>query len=201
MDRIVWIRRRNSGKLSAPGNETFGSCEMRGNLWTRWRKVSFFWRTTQFCWVGCRTFRRIHFFICNKTKQMHQFHKFILAWNSTCFGQFLCPSSGIYSLYTQQWCMSYKFLDSFQAGAYASARKLSVWHIQVLSVQWINYWWWTDELSETCRVSCQNKFVELVHLVGFIIKKFVTMHGHMNVIYIQGVTGGMDQTSGECSLC
>jgi len=30
-------------------------------------------------------------------------------------------------------------------------------------------------------VSCQNKFVKLVHLVGFIIKKFVTMHGHTNV--------------------
>jgi hypothetical protein len=27
----------------------------------------------------------------------------------------------------------------------------------------------------------QNKFGNLVHLVGFIIKKFVTMHGHMNV--------------------
>jgi hypothetical protein len=40
---------------------------------------------------------------------------------------------------------------------------------------------WTEELSETCRVSCQNKFVNLVHLIGFIIKKFVTMHGHMNV--------------------
>ena len=40
---------------------------------------------------------------------------------------------------------------------------------------------WSDELSETCRVSCQNKFVKLVHLVGFIIKKFVTIHGHMNV--------------------
>jgi hypothetical protein len=26
----------------------------------------------------------------------------------------------------------------------------------------------------------QNKFVKLVHLVGFIVKKFVTMHGHMN---------------------
>ena len=48
----------------------------------------------------------------------------MLAWNSTCFGQFLCPK-----------------------------------HV----------------------VSCQNKFVKLVHLVGFIIKKFVTMHGHMNV--------------------
>jgi hypothetical protein len=41
---------------------------------------------------------------------------------------------------------------------------------------------WTDEHSETSRVSLQNKFVKLVHLVGFITKKFVTMqHGHMNV--------------------
>jgi len=33
--------------------------------------------------------------------------------------------------------------------------------------------------------------VKLVHLVGFILKKFVTMHGHMNVkfskhVYIYG---------------
>jgi hypothetical protein len=34
-----------------------------------------------------------------------------------------------------------------------------------------NSWWRTEELSETCRVSCQNKFVKLAHLVGFIIKK------------------------------
>jgi hypothetical protein len=53
--------------------------------------------------------------------------------------------------------------------------------IPLLRVQWINSWWWTDELSETCRISWQNKFVKLVHLVGFITKKFVTMHGHMNV--------------------
>ena len=46
-------------------------------------------------------------FLYNKTNQMHQFHKFILPWNSTCFGQFLCPSSGVYSLYTRQWYMSY----------------------------------------------------------------------------------------------
>jgi len=38
-----------------------------------------------------------------------------------------------------------------------------------------------EELPETCRVSCRSKFGKLVHLVGFIIKKFVTMHGHMNV--------------------
>jgi hypothetical protein len=57
-----------------------------------------------------------------------------------------------------------------------------VWHIRILvpSVQWINSWWWAEELPETCRVSYQNKFVKLVHLVDFIIRKFVTMQGHMN---------------------
>jgi len=87
--------------------------------------------------------------------------------------------------------MSYRFVDSCRAGAYAPARQLStnpVWHIPLLSVQWKNSWWWTDELSETCKVSCQNKFVKLVHLVGFITKKFVTMHGHTNVKNAQTVT-------------
>ena len=92
---------------------------------------------------------------------MHQFHKFILSWNSTCYGQFLCPSSGVYSLYTQQWYMSYRFVDR------------PVWHIPLLSVQWIKSWWWTEEMSEICRVSWQNKVVKLVHLVGFITKKSV----------------------------
>jgi hypothetical protein len=35
-----------------------------------------------------------------------------------------------------------------------------------------------QKLSETCRVSYQNKFVKLVHIVGFIIKKSVAMHSH-----------------------
>jgi len=39
---------------------------------------------------------------------------------------------------------------------------------------------WTEE---TCRVSCQNKFVKLMHLVGFIKKKFVTVPGHTKVKY------------------
>ena len=115
---------------------------------------------------------------------MNQFHKFILSWNSTCFGQFLCPSSGVYSLYIQQWYTSYRFVDSFRAGPGWSCSKAAyklVWHIPLLSVQWKNSWWWTEELSKTCRISYQNKFVKLVHLVGFTVKKFVTMHGHMNV--------------------
>ena len=92
---------------------------------------------------------------------------------------------------TQQWYMSYRFLDSFRAGpgwksvpswCCSKAVYKPEWHMPLLSVQWINSWWWAEELSETCRVSCQNKFVKLVYLVGFIIKKFVAMqHGHMNV--------------------
>ena len=58
----------------------------------------------------------------------------------------------------------------------------AVWLIPLLSVQWINCWWWTEELSETCRVSCQNKFVKLVHLVGFIIKRTVITFHNMNTM-------------------
>jgi hypothetical protein len=47
-----------------------------------------------------------------------------------------------------------------------------VWHIPLPNAQWINSWWWAEELPETCRVSCRSKFGKLVHLVGFIIKKW-----------------------------
>ena len=79
-------------------------------------------------------------------------------------------SSGVYSLCTQQWYMSY----SFRAGpgwnwvpswSCSKAVYKPVWHIPLLSVQWIHSWWWIEELSKTCRVSCQNKFVKLVHLL------------------------------------
>jgi hypothetical protein len=51
-----------------------------------------------------------------------------------------------------------------------------VWYIPLLSVQWINSWWLAEELSETCRVSCQNKFVKLVHLVSFIMKSIFIIY-------------------------
>jgi hypothetical protein len=92
-----------------------------------------------------------------------------------------------------QTCMTY-MTDSFWAGpgwnrvpswSCSNAVYKPVWHIPLLSVQWINCWSWTEELSKTCRVSYQNKFVKLVHIVGFIIKKFVMMqHGHVNVKWV-----------------
>ena len=51
--------------------------------------------------------------------------------------------------------------------------EISVRHIPLLCVQWKNSWWWTEELSETRRVLFQkNKFEKLVHLVGFVIRKY-----------------------------
>jgi hypothetical protein len=49
--------------------------------------------------------------------------------------------------------------------------KTAVFKLVLPRVHWINSWWWAEELSETCRVSCQNKFGKLVSLVDFIIKK------------------------------
>ena len=88
----------------------------------------------------------------------------------------------IRSLFTLHSAMSYRFVDSFRAGpgwvpswSCSKAVHKPVSQIPLLSVQWINSWWWTEDLSETCRVSHQNKFVKLMRLVGFIIKKFVTV--------------------------
>ena len=64
-------------------------------------------------------------FLAIKPTRCNNFPNLFLEGNSTCFGQFLCPSSGIFSLYTQQWYISYRFADSLRAGAYAPARKQS----------------------------------------------------------------------------
>ena len=45
-----------------------------------------------------------------------------------------------------------------------------------------NSWWWTEELSETCRVSFQNKSEKLVHLIGFIIRIYHDARSHKHQI-------------------
>jgi hypothetical protein len=81
------------------------------------------------------------------------------------------PLSIIRSLFTVHSAMVYVIQVCRPSWFSSKAVYKPVWHIPLLSVQWINSWWWTEELSETYRVSCQNQFVKLVHLVGFIIKK------------------------------
>jgi len=83
--------------------------------------------------------------------------------NSTCFGQFLCPSSGVFHCtHSKQWYMSYRFADSLRAGSGCSILILlascqqtcMTYTIAVCTVK--NPWWWTEEMSKTCRVPFQK---------------------------------------------
>ena len=70
-----------------------------------------------------------------------------------------------FSLYTQQWYMSYRFADTLLAGSgrkilLASCQQTCMTHtIAVCTVK--NSWWWTKELSETCRVLFQKQTWEI----------------------------------------
>jgi hypothetical protein len=75
-----------------------------------------------------------------------------------------------YSPYTQQWYMSYMFVESFRAFPSWSCSKAVCMTYTFAECTMNNSWWWTEELSETSRVSFQNKFEKLVHVVGFIIR-------------------------------
>ena len=92
-----------------------------------------------------------------------------------------------FSLYTQQWYMSYRFADSLQTGSgcfilipLASYQQTFMTHtIAVCTAE--NSWWWTEELSRTCRVLFQEKIWEISASIWFYYKKFIMMHCHMNV--------------------
>jgi hypothetical protein len=89
-----------------------------------------------------------------------------------------------YSLYTQQWYMSYRQLSCssrirMEPVPFWSCSKAvykPVWHIPLLSVQWIT----PDDGQRNCpkhvEFHSQNKFEKLVHLVGFIIRKESSIH-------------------------
>jgi len=72
-----------------------------------------------------------------------------------------------FSQYTQQLYMSYSLRTGSGQSVLILLASCMTYTIAVCTVK--NCWWWTEELSETCRVSFQNKFEKLVHLVGFII--------------------------------
>jgi len=57
------------------------------------------------------------------------------------------------------------------------------WHIPVQNVQWKTPDYGQRNCPKHVEFLDKNKFGELVRQVGFIRKKFVTMHGHMNVIF------------------
>jgi hypothetical protein len=86
-----------------------------------------------------------------------------------------------FPLYIQQCYTLYRFTDSLWAGSewdcfsililLASCQQMSMTYtIAVCTVE--NSWWWTEELSETCRVSF-HKLEKLMHLVCLIVRNNV----------------------------
>jgi len=84
-----------------------------------------------------------------------------------------------FSLYTQQWYMSYRFADCCRAesgwntvssSSCSTAVSKPVWHIPLLCVQWKT----PDDGQRNCpkhvEFNFKNKFEKLVYLVGFIIR-------------------------------
>ena len=72
-----------------------------------------------------------------------------------------------FSLYTQKWYMPYRIrteLSSVLILLSSCQQTCTTYTIAMYTVK--NSWWWTDELSETCRVLFQNKFEKLMHLKG-----------------------------------
>jgi hypothetical protein len=133
--------------------------------------------TTEFKVLG-------HFLIIKPTI-CTDFSNVYLEWNSTCFGQFLCPSSKVFYC-THGNGMSYRFADNLRVGLgwnililLVSCQYTCMTYIAVCTVK--NFWWWTEELSETCRVSFQVYIREISAYSWFHYKKFNTMHGHRKV--------------------
>jgi hypothetical protein len=113
--------------------------------------------------------------------------------NSTCFGQFFCPSSGVFHCTHRNRYTSYRFADSLQAGlgrnsvpswSCPQAGSKLVWQIPLLCVQWKT----PDDGQKNCpkhvEFHSKNKFSEISASIWLYYKKFITMHGHMSVKYV-----------------
>ena len=106
---------------------------------------------------------------------MHWFLEFIFGTNSTFFGQFLCPSSGVFHC-THSNGVCHTACEQDQDGIAVTSRSCSqavskpVWHIPLLCVQWKT----PDDGQRNCPKNVEfyskNKFEKLVHQVGFIIR-------------------------------
>ena len=115
---------------------------------------------------------------------MHLFLKFIFVLKLYMFRTFPLSITRSFSLYTQQWYISYTFADSLREGSgrnqfllacwasWSCSQAVSkpVWHIQFLCVRWKT----PDDGQRNCpkhvEFYSKNKFGKLVHLVGFIIR-------------------------------
>ena len=128
-------------------------------------------------------------FLVNKTNRCTEF-QFYWYYDSTCFGQPFCPSSGVLSRtsavvhFMQLWWpfatrSRMELLFHPTPGSKRSSQLHKMYQRRCTAK---NSWWWAERLPETCRIVIPIK-LEFSSSVGFIHKESVTMHGHTIVKY------------------
>jgi len=85
---------------------------------------------------------------------MHYFLKFIFVVKLYMFRTVPLSIIRSYSPYTQQWYMSYSLRAGSGQNIVILLASCMTYTIAVCTVK--NSWWWTEELSETCRVLLQK---------------------------------------------
>jgi len=120
-----------------------------------------------------------------KPTRCNNFSNLVLELNSTCFGQCLCPSSGVFHCTHSNAICHRAFLTAVEqdqdgtmfhpdpaetSWSCSTAVYKPVWHTPLLCVQWKT----PDDGQRNCpkhvEFNSNNKFEKLVHLVGFIIR-------------------------------
>jgi len=112
-------------------------------------------------------------FLTIKPTRCTNFSNLLLEWNSACFGQFLCPSSGVFHCIHSSGICHTGYADSLRAGAFAPAHKLSaklydIYHCCVYSEKLLMME--QRNCPKHVEFHSKNKFEKLVHIVGLIIR-------------------------------
>jgi len=136
-------------------------------------------------------FHTINNALISYNKQCTNFSNLFLKWSSTCFRQFLCPSSEVFHCTHSNGICHTGLLTVCEQDQHVpswsclQAVSKPVWLIPLLCVQWKT----PDDGQRNClkhvEFHSKNKFEKLVHLVGFIVRKVQRKFIHTYIhIYI-----------------
>jgi len=124
--------------------------------------------TSETCWaINWHNKARVIKLVYLYSNRCTNFSNLFLEWNSICFGQFLCPSSGVFHCTHSNGICHTGLLTSWSC---SQAVSKPVWPIPMLCLQWKT----PDDGQRNCpkriEFHSKNKCEKLVHIVGFIIR-------------------------------
>ena len=106
---------------------------------------------------------KIGIFLIIKPTRCTNFSNLFLEWNSKYFGQFLCPASGVFHCTHNNGLRHTGLLTACEQEQMlrltSYQQTCMTYTIAVCTVK--NSWWWTEELSEICRVSFHELLWEI----------------------------------------